>query len=369
MWFFPGSRPGTHFSGSRLSTNLNKTAGIFTRPARGAALCALAAISLHRSLLICSGCVSRPGYPMVRSRGPRSPRLPRRPHRQPTRVTTARPQPRFLSDPHLPSSGNSSNRDFRRPEPLCASGPIIWCSRRIRRTFGSPSHLAGYQDAPSSTAPGTGATTAPSRSATPSDTATTRTCFLRKDRTGQGQGQGQGHTRRHRPYSTRSGNPGLRREAHQRKSFEIGSLQCLKRCLAREIYYLLNPGLQTITSNTRQRREQLPLRNASRSAVHVVGIPLRGHDSGLVPSMESIGYCDDCQSAPAGLYAKIRQSPSQSGLTPVMSKPSWCLRIDLLAVWLGALTPLFILPQSRNTFAYRCCRGNPTTTTIGSPRQ
>lgn len=38
-----GSRPGTHFSGSRLSTNLNKTAGIFTRPARGAALCALAA--------------------------------------------------------------------------------------------------------------------------------------------------------------------------------------------------------------------------------------------------------------------------------------------------------------------------------------
>ncbi|MBP2527258.1 hypothetical protein [Rhodococcus sp. PvP104] len=43
VWLFPGSRPGTHFSGSRLSTNLNKTAGIFTRPARGAALCALAA--------------------------------------------------------------------------------------------------------------------------------------------------------------------------------------------------------------------------------------------------------------------------------------------------------------------------------------
>lgn len=43
MWLFPGYRPGTHFSGSRLSTNLNKTAGIFTKPARGAALCALAA--------------------------------------------------------------------------------------------------------------------------------------------------------------------------------------------------------------------------------------------------------------------------------------------------------------------------------------
>ena len=43
VWLFPGYRPGTHFSGSRLSTNLNKTAGIFTRPARGAALCALAA--------------------------------------------------------------------------------------------------------------------------------------------------------------------------------------------------------------------------------------------------------------------------------------------------------------------------------------
>nr|WP_300403020.1 hypothetical protein [uncultured Rhodococcus sp.] len=43
VWLFPGSRPGTHFSGSRLSTNLNQTAGIFVRPARGAALCALAA--------------------------------------------------------------------------------------------------------------------------------------------------------------------------------------------------------------------------------------------------------------------------------------------------------------------------------------
>ncbi len=43
VWLFPGYRPGTHFSGSRLSTNLNKTAGIFTKPARGAALCALAA--------------------------------------------------------------------------------------------------------------------------------------------------------------------------------------------------------------------------------------------------------------------------------------------------------------------------------------
>ncbi|QSE41326.1 hypothetical protein JXX30_00350 [Rhodococcus erythropolis] len=42
-WLFPGYLPGTHFSGSRLSTNLNKSAGIFTRPARGAALCALAA--------------------------------------------------------------------------------------------------------------------------------------------------------------------------------------------------------------------------------------------------------------------------------------------------------------------------------------
>ena len=39
----PGARPGSHFYAGRLSTSLNKNVGIFVRPARGAALCALAA--------------------------------------------------------------------------------------------------------------------------------------------------------------------------------------------------------------------------------------------------------------------------------------------------------------------------------------
>jgi hypothetical protein len=42
-WLFPGARPGAHFYAGRLSTSLNKNVGIFVRPARGAALCALAA--------------------------------------------------------------------------------------------------------------------------------------------------------------------------------------------------------------------------------------------------------------------------------------------------------------------------------------
>ena len=40
---FPGARPGSHFYAGRLSTALNKKLGIFVRPARGAALSALAA--------------------------------------------------------------------------------------------------------------------------------------------------------------------------------------------------------------------------------------------------------------------------------------------------------------------------------------
>ena len=42
-WLFPGARPGSHFYAGRLSTALNKNVGIFVRPARGAALSALAA--------------------------------------------------------------------------------------------------------------------------------------------------------------------------------------------------------------------------------------------------------------------------------------------------------------------------------------
>jgi hypothetical protein len=42
-WLFPGARPGSHFYAGRLSTALNKNLGIFVRPARGAALNALAA--------------------------------------------------------------------------------------------------------------------------------------------------------------------------------------------------------------------------------------------------------------------------------------------------------------------------------------
>jgi hypothetical protein len=42
-WLFPGTRPGSHFYAGRLSTALNKKLGIFVRPARGAALSALAA--------------------------------------------------------------------------------------------------------------------------------------------------------------------------------------------------------------------------------------------------------------------------------------------------------------------------------------
>ena len=42
-WLFPGARPGSHFYAGRLSTSLNKNVGIFVRPARGAALSALAA--------------------------------------------------------------------------------------------------------------------------------------------------------------------------------------------------------------------------------------------------------------------------------------------------------------------------------------
>ena len=42
-WLFPGARPGSHFYAGRLSTALNKKLGIFVRPARGAALSALAA--------------------------------------------------------------------------------------------------------------------------------------------------------------------------------------------------------------------------------------------------------------------------------------------------------------------------------------
>jgi hypothetical protein len=42
-WLFPGARPGCHFYAGRLSTALNKKLGVFVRPARGAALSALAA--------------------------------------------------------------------------------------------------------------------------------------------------------------------------------------------------------------------------------------------------------------------------------------------------------------------------------------
>jgi hypothetical protein len=42
-WLFPGARPGSHFYAGRLSTALNEKLGVFVRPARGAALSALAA--------------------------------------------------------------------------------------------------------------------------------------------------------------------------------------------------------------------------------------------------------------------------------------------------------------------------------------
>lgn len=42
-WLFPGARPGSHLYAGRLSTSLNQKVGIFIRPARGAALSALAA--------------------------------------------------------------------------------------------------------------------------------------------------------------------------------------------------------------------------------------------------------------------------------------------------------------------------------------
>ena len=42
-WLLPGARPGSHFYAGRLSTALNKELGVFVRPARGAALSALAA--------------------------------------------------------------------------------------------------------------------------------------------------------------------------------------------------------------------------------------------------------------------------------------------------------------------------------------
>ncbi|MDF2896912.1 MAG: transposase [Rhodococcus erythropolis] len=36
---------------------------------------------------------------------------------------------------------------------------------------------------------------------------------------------------------------------------KLETIRCLKRYLAREIYYLLNPGQQTITPNTRHHRK------------------------------------------------------------------------------------------------------------------
>ena len=42
-WLFPGARSGSHYYAGRLSTALNKKLSIFVRPARGAALSALAA--------------------------------------------------------------------------------------------------------------------------------------------------------------------------------------------------------------------------------------------------------------------------------------------------------------------------------------
>ncbi|MFD7012658.1 hypothetical protein [Rhodococcus jostii] len=39
---FPGTRPGAHLESARLVELLNEKIGIFTRPARGGALCALA---------------------------------------------------------------------------------------------------------------------------------------------------------------------------------------------------------------------------------------------------------------------------------------------------------------------------------------
>ncbi|MCZ4618733.1 hypothetical protein O4271_31940, partial [Rhodococcus qingshengii] len=36
---------------------------------------------------------------------------------------------------------------------------------------------------------------------------------------------------------------------------KLETIRCLKRYLAREVYYLLNPGPQTITPNTRHHRK------------------------------------------------------------------------------------------------------------------
>ena len=43
QWLFPASQPGTHLDSDRLATLLNARVGIFVRPARGGALCELAA--------------------------------------------------------------------------------------------------------------------------------------------------------------------------------------------------------------------------------------------------------------------------------------------------------------------------------------
>lgn len=42
-WLFPGARRGTHRDSGNLTKRLNTELGIFVRPARGAALCDLAA--------------------------------------------------------------------------------------------------------------------------------------------------------------------------------------------------------------------------------------------------------------------------------------------------------------------------------------
>ena len=59
-WLFPGARPGSHFYAGRLSTSLNKNVGIFVRPARGAALSALAADLPAPVLADLLGCPSPP---------------------------------------------------------------------------------------------------------------------------------------------------------------------------------------------------------------------------------------------------------------------------------------------------------------------
>ena len=118
-WLFPGARIGLHLGHGRLTLLLNREIGVFVRPARGGALCALGGRSAGSGARRGPRAVGQRRHGLGGGHCARRGPLPRSPHRQ-----AAAARRRYRADSRL--SGTSMSVPATTVGPVTAPNELEW---------------------------------------------------------------------------------------------------------------------------------------------------------------------------------------------------------------------------------------------------